>query len=102
MAYLTYAQFKANGYKTLVRSKETVTGAGYRYMDNNGDCGSYLAAISQYSSNVENFQDGGLDINGGAYVGWSQSLYPFMVSTPAASHPLSDILYPAWGNLNPL
>jgi len=100
MAYLTYAQFKSNGYKTLVRSKAAVTGAGYRYMDNNGDCGSYLAAISQYSANVENFQDGGLDINGGAYAGWNQSLYPFMVSSPAAAHPLPDILYPAWGQLN--
>lgn len=99
MAYLTYQQFKDNGYKLLYRSKETVNNAGYRYMDNAGNCASYLAAIGQYSSNVENFQDGGLDINGGAYVGWNQLSAPKMTNgAPACA--LTDILYPAWGGLN--
>ncbi len=100
MAYLTYQKFKDNGYKLLYRSKETVNNAGYRYMDNNGTCGSYLEAISQYASNIENFRDGGLEIDGGSHAGWNQVLYPFMVAAEPVAHPLSEILYPAWGGLN--
>jgi len=100
MAYITGPQYKAAGYRTTYRAKELVNNAGYRYYENDGTCGSYLAAISQYSSNVENFQDGGLDINGGAYVGWSAAANTFMFNTPAAAHALTDVLYPAWGGLN--
>lgn len=100
MAYITGAQYKAAGYRTTYRAKDLVNNAGYRYYENDGSCGSYLAAISQYSSNVENFRDGGLDINGGAYVGWSAAVNTFMFDSPAAAHPLTDVLYPAWGGLN--
>ena len=100
MAYITGPQYKAAGYRATYQAKALVNNAGYRYYENDGSCGSYLAAISQYSSNVENFQDGDLDINGGAYVGWSAAANTFMFDSPAANHPLTDVLYPAWGGLN--
>ena len=100
MAYITGPQYKAADYRTTYRAKELVNNAGYRYYENDGSCGSYLAAISQYSSNVENFQDGGLDINGGAYVGWCAAANTFMFDSPAIIHPLTDVLYPEWGGLN--
>ena len=97
MAWISDAQYKAAGYKTS--TKAVVNSAGYRYYGGFDGYGSYLAAIGQYSSNVENFKDGGLAINGGAYAGWNQASSPSMASgTPA--RPLTDMLYPAGGGLN--
>ena len=99
MAWISDAQYKAANYKYAYQAKAAVNNAGYRYYGGGDGYSSYLAAIGQYSSNVENFRDGGLAINGGVYAAWNQASSPSMASGTSARS-LTEIIYPAWGGLN--
>jgi len=96
MAWMSDAQY---GDPANFATKAAANNAGYRYFGGYDGFDSYREAIGGYSSNVENFRDGGLDINGGAYAGWNESSETSMASG-GPSRPLTDILYPAGGGLN--
>ena len=96
MAWMSDTQY---GDPANFATKAEANNAGYRYFGGYDGYGSYLAAIGGYSSNVENFRDGGLDIEGGAYAGWNQASAASMADGGPA-RPLADILYPAGGGLN--
>ena len=96
MAWMSDAQY---GDPANYATKAEANSAGYRYLGANDGFGSYRDAIGGYSANVENFRDGGLAINGGAYAGWNEASATSMASG-APARQLAEILYPAGGGKN--
>jgi hypothetical protein len=97
MAWVNDATYDANGYGAM--TKEALVNLGYRYNGGwDGSFTTYLDAIGGYSCNVENFRDGGLAINGGAYAGWND-VSGTMLNT-SAIRPLTEIQFAAGGWLN--
>jgi len=98
MAWMSRAQYGSSSSPNYT-SKAAINNAGYRYYGAYSGNGydSYLQAIADYSSNVENFRDGGLEIDGGSYAGWNQvsGTLPYQ-----SVRPLSEIQYVAGGWLN--
>lgn len=96
MAWMSDAQY---GDPANYANKAEANSAGFRYFGGYDGFGSYRDAIGGYSANVENFRDGGLAINGGAYAGWNEDSATSMASG-APARQLAEILYPAGGGKN--